>query len=89
MDDLAEEVQAAGRSAADVPVSMSMTMQGGRGGRYGLGTEPGEIVEKLQAFQRLGVATVVISAYTGDVQGMMRGLEMLAQDVMPALSQAG
>lgn len=88
MDDLAEAAQAAGRSAAEVPVSISIPMQGGRAGRYALGTEPAEMVEKLQAFQEMGVDTVVVSPYTGDAQGMARGLEVLARDVIPALSSA-
>ncbi|PON14099.1 LLM class F420-dependent oxidoreductase [Candidatus Entotheonella serta] len=67
MEYLTEEAQAAGRSANDIPVSISISMQGGRAGRYGLGTEPIEMVEKLQAFQRLGVDTVVVSPYTGAV----------------------
>jgi len=86
IDYLAEETRAAGRSAADVPVSISLPMQGGRAGRYTLGAEPAEMVEKLQAFRRLGVHTVVVSPYTGDVQGMEHGLELLARDVIPALS---
>ena len=61
-------------------------MQGGRAGRYGLGTEPTEMVEKLQAFQRLGVDTVVVAPYTGAGQEMIQSLEVLAHDVMPALS---
>jgi probable F420-dependent oxidoreductase len=86
MHDLAQETRAAGRSEADVPVSISLPMQGGRAGRYTLGTEPAEMVEKLRAFQRLGVQTVVVSPYTGDTQDMERGLEILARDVIPALS---
>jgi hypothetical protein len=61
-------------------------MQGGRAGRYALGTEPSEMLEKLQAFQQMGVDTVVVSPYTGDAQGMTHRLEILAQEVMPALS---
>jgi probable F420-dependent oxidoreductase len=86
MHDLAQETRAAGRSEAEVPVSISLPMQGGRAGRYTLGTEPAEMVEKLQAFQRLGVHTVVVSPYSGDAQAMERGLEVLARDVIPALS---
>lgn len=85
MDYLAQEAQAAGRSAADIPVSISIPMQGGRAGRYGLGTEPGEMVEKLQAFKQAGVDTVVVAPYTSDAQEMVRGLEVLAQDVLPAV----
>jgi len=45
MEAVAVEAQAAGRSAADIPVSISVPMQGGRPGRYGLGTEPAEMVK--------------------------------------------
>jgi probable F420-dependent oxidoreductase len=82
---LAAEAQAVGRSAADIPVSISIPMQGGRAGRYGLGTEPAEMVEKLRAFKQVGVNTVVVSPSTGETQEMMRSLEMLARDVMPAV----
>jgi probable F420-dependent oxidoreductase len=82
---LAEEAQAVGRSVADIPVSISIPMQGGRPGRYGLGTEPAEMVEKLQAFEQVGVNTVVVSPYTGEAQEMTRSLEILARDVIPAL----
>jgi probable F420-dependent oxidoreductase len=89
MDYLAQETRAAGRSAGDVPVSISLPMQGGRAGRYTLGTESAEMVAKLQAFQKLGVYRVVVSPYTGDAQGMEHGLEILARDVMPALAASG
>jgi probable F420-dependent oxidoreductase len=88
MDSLAEEAQAAGRSAADIPVSISLPMQAGRAGRYSLGTEPTEMVEKLQAFHRVGVETVVISPSTGDAQAMVHSLEVLAQEVIPAVQSA-
>ena len=88
MDYLADEAQTAGRSAADIPVSISIPMQGGRAGRYGLGTEPAEMVEKLQAFDQLGVETVVISPYSSDPQEMVRGLEVVAEEVLPTLRGA-
>jgi hypothetical protein len=43
------------------------------------------MVEKLHAFQRLGVDTVVVAPYTGEAQEMARALEVLARDVIPAL----
>jgi hypothetical protein len=60
-------------------------MQGGRPGRYGLGADAPEMVEKRRAFQQLGVDTVEVSPYTGEVQEMARALEILARDVIPAL----
>lgn len=85
MDYLAAQAQAVGRSAADIPVSISLPLQGGRAGRYALGTEPAEMVEKLRTFKQVGVDTVVVSPYTGEAQEMTRSLELLARDVMPAV----
>jgi probable F420-dependent oxidoreductase len=81
---LAEQAQAAGRAAADIPVSMSMSLQGGRAGRSTLGTTPAEIVRNVQDLASLGVETVVIAPSTRDVQEMMSALEMVAREVMPA-----
>jgi hypothetical protein len=81
---LEAQAQAAGRSMSDIPVSMSIPMQGGRAGRFTLGQEPKEMVQKLQAFASMGVETVVISPYAGDAQVMTQALEMMARDVIPA-----
>ncbi len=48
-------------SSDDIPVSISIPLQGARAGRYGLGTDPTKMVENFQAFQRLGVDTVVVA----------------------------
>ncbi len=84
---LAEQAQAAGRAVSDIPVSISMPMQGGRAGRYALGTEPSEMVQKLRAFAHLGVERIVISPYSGDPQEMTQALEMVAREVLPALQE--
>ncbi len=81
---LREQVQAAGREISDIPVSISVPMQSARAGRYALGTDAAEMVPKIRALASLGVETVVISPYTGDPQEMMRALDMIARDVMPA-----
>jgi hypothetical protein len=81
---LAEQAQVAGRVVADIPVSISMPLQGGRAGRYTLGLTPDEIVPKLQAFADLGVETMVLAPSTGDAQVMLQALEMIAREVMPA-----
>lgn len=83
---LGEQAQAAGRQAADIPVSISLPLQGGRAGRYALGTNPTDMVSKLQEFANLGVETVVISPYTGEAQAMHHALDLIAQDVMPAFA---
>ena len=81
---LAEQAQAAGRKAAEIPVSMSLPLQSSRAGRYALGLDPTVMVQKIQAFASLGVDRVVISPYTGEAQEMTQALEVIARDVMPA-----
>src|SRR4029450_6148802 len=66
---LAEQAQATGRAAADIPVSMSISLQGGRAGRSTLGTTPAEIVRNVQALASLGVETMVVGRTTRDVPG--------------------
>jgi probable F420-dependent oxidoreductase len=83
---LAEQAQATGRAAADIPVSMSISLQGGRAGRSTLGTTPAEIVRNVQALASLGVETMVVAPSTSDVQGMTSALEMIAQEVMPVFT---
>ena len=86
MHSLAEQAQATGRAMADIPVSISLPLQGGQAGRYTLGTTPAEIVPNLQAFASLGVETVVVAPSTGDAQEMIPTLEMIAREVMPAFT---
>ena len=81
---LAEQANAAGRDAAEVPVSVSVPLQGGRPGRFALGLDPAEMVRKIQAFASLGVDRVVISPYSGEAREMTQALELIARDVMPA-----
>ncbi|MBI3327517.1 MAG: LLM class F420-dependent oxidoreductase [Nitrospinae bacterium] len=84
LDYLAAQAQAAGRTMADIPVSVSMPLQGGRGGRYTLGLDPADIVSKIQTFASLGVETVVVAPTTGDAQALTSYLEMIGREVMPA-----
>jgi probable F420-dependent oxidoreductase len=81
---LAEQARAAGREAAAIPVSMSVPLHSARPGRYALGQDPAEMVQKIQTFARLGVERVVIAPTTGETQVMHEALEMIAQEVMPA-----
>jgi hypothetical protein len=41
------------------------------------------MVQKIQAFGRLGVDRVVIAPSTGEAQDMTQALEVIARDVMP------
>ena len=83
---VAAQAQAASRASVDIPVSISLPLQGGRAGRYTLGTTPAEIVRNVQAFASLGVETVVVAPSTGDAQALMPALEMVAREVMPAFT---
>ena len=44
------------------------------------------MVEKVQAFARLGVETIVVhSGNTGDMAEILRAMDMLAREVLPIL----
>ena len=82
---LAERVEAAGRDPAAVPVSVSAAMgEAAREGRYSLGRDPAEILQKAQTYESLGVDRLVISSDTRDGAEMLPALEMLAERVLPA-----
>ena len=80
---LRRQTQAAGRDDSEVPVSISVPMQGGRAGRFALGTDPEEIGPKVEAFAGLGVERMVISTYSDDPQEMLAAAEMIGQHVIP------
>jgi probable F420-dependent oxidoreductase len=80
---LRRQTQAAGRDDSEVPVSISVPMQGGRAGRFALGTDPEEIGPKAEAFANLGVERMVISPYSDDPQEMLAAAEMIGQHVIP------
>ena len=80
---LRRQTQAAGRDDSEVPVSISVPMQGGRAGRFALGTDPEEIRPKVEAFAGLGVERMVISPYSDDPREMLAAAEMIGQHVIP------
>jgi hypothetical protein len=80
---LRRQTQAAGRDDSEVPVSISVPMQGGRAGRFALGTDPEEIGPKAEAFANLGVERMVISPYSDDPREMLAAAEMIGQHVIP------
>lgn len=83
---LREQAQAAGRDVAEVPVSLSFPLGASTVRGYALGTDPGEIVQKVQAFARLGVETIVVySGNTGDMAEILRAMDMLAREVLPVV----
>ena len=82
---LREELRACGRDAANVPVSIAMSITASTPRRYALGTEPAEIVRNVKAFAGLGVDTLVISATTSDPREARAAMEMVAREVLPAV----
>ena len=81
---LREELRACGRDAANVPVSIAMSITASTPRRYALGTEPAEIVRNVKAFAGLGVDTLVISATTSDPREARAAMEMVAREVLAA-----
>ena len=81
---LGERAQAAGRAVSEVPVSVSIPIGEGRAGRYSLGRDPAEMLQKAHTYESLGVDRMVISSGTGDPQEMTSAMEMLAREVLPA-----
>ena len=84
---LREEARACGRDAAQIPVSLALSITASTPRRFALGTEPAEIARTAQAFARLGVETLVISATTSDPRAARSALEMVGE-ILPALSGA-
>ena len=77
--------QAEGRDPSEVPVSVSAAIgEAAREGRYSLGADPAEILEKAQVYESLGVDRLVISSNTRDGAKILPALEMLAERVLPA-----
>jgi alkanesulfonate monooxygenase SsuD/methylene tetrahydromethanopterin reductase-like flavin-dependent oxidoreductase (luciferase family) len=82
---LREEARACGRDAANIPISIAMSLATSRLGRHALGTKATEIIENAKAYARLGVDTLVISANTSDPRDAGAALEMVAREVVPAI----
>lgn len=83
---LGEQAKQAGRDPAAIPVSVSVPLQGGRPGRFTLGTDPAEMRANAQAFADVGVSRIVVSPYSGDPAEVMPAMELIAAEVMPAVS---
>ena len=82
---LHEQAESAGRDPASVPVSVSVPLQGGRPGRFTLGTEPAEMRANAQALADVGVSRIVVSPYSGDPAEVFPAMETIAAEVMPAV----
>ena len=81
---LKEQAEAAGRDPSEIRVSVSAPMGNAREGRFSLGTEPGEILQKIRAYEGLGVDRMVISSNTRDARDLLPTMEMLSREVLPA-----
>ena len=67
-------------------MSVSAPLGAGRSGRYSLGTEPSESLDKARTYQELGVNRLVISTpNTRSGEETAHAMEMLAREVLPQL----
>ena len=80
---LREYAQGAGREVAEIPISVSLPLGLPTTRGDALGTAPRAIVQKIQAFARVGVQTVVITGNTGNIAETLPAMEMLAREVLP------
>jgi probable F420-dependent oxidoreductase len=78
-----EQAQVIGRDVAEVPVSVSLPLGRPTARGDALGTDPGAIVRKTQAFASIGVQTLVIPGHTGDMAEILPAMDMLAREVLP------
>ena len=83
---LHEQAERADRDPATIPVSVSVPLQGGRPGRFTLGTTPAEMRANAQAFADVGVSRIVVSPYSGDPAEVFPAMETIASEVMPAVA---
>jgi alkanesulfonate monooxygenase SsuD/methylene tetrahydromethanopterin reductase-like flavin-dependent oxidoreductase (luciferase family) len=96
MGELHRQAEAAGRDASEIPISVRLDMgtpRAARGGttesRYSLGTDPAEVVDKINAFASLGVAELIISPTTDNPADIQRAMEIVAQLAIPAVQKPG
>ena len=82
---LRQEAKAHGRDAAQIPVSIAMSLAAWTPRRFALGTRPDEVVRSARAYAAAGVETLVISANTSDPGAARTALEMVAREVLPAV----
>jgi hypothetical protein len=54
-----------------------------------LGTDPAEVVDKINAFASLGVAELIISPTTENPADTQRAMEIVAQLAIPAVQKPG
>jgi probable F420-dependent oxidoreductase len=84
---LHEEALGYGRKLSQIPVSITLGLEAPETRRrYALGRDPAGILKNAQAYAKLGVDTLVISANTSDAREAHATLEMLAREVLPAFT---
>ena len=82
---LGDRAQAEGRDPSEIAVSVSAPMgEAGREGRYSLGSDPAEILQKAKTYETMGVDRLVISSNTRDSLELIPALEMLAERILPS-----
>ena len=82
---LGDRAQAEGRDLSEIAVSVSAPMgEAGREGRYSLGSDPAEILQKAQTYEAIGVDRLVVSSNTRDSSELLPALEMLADRILPS-----
>jgi probable F420-dependent oxidoreductase len=96
MGELRGQAQAAGRDVSEIPISVRLDMgtpRAARGNttesRYSLGTDPAEVVDKVNAFASLGIAELIISPTTENPADIQRAMEIFAQVAIPAVQKQG
>ena len=82
---LREHAQAVGREVAEIPLSISLQLRAATARGYALGTEPEEVVQKVQTFASLGVQRMLITTNTGNMAEILLAMDMLARRVLPAV----
>jgi probable F420-dependent oxidoreductase len=86
---LHEEALGYGRKLSQIPVSIALGLEAPETRRrYALGRDPARIRENAQAYAKLGVDTLVISANVTDAREASATLEMIAREVLAAFPSA-
>jgi probable F420-dependent oxidoreductase len=82
---LHEEALGYGRKLSQIPVSIALGLEAPETRRrYALGRDPAGILKNAQAYAKLGVDTLVISAHTSEAREAHSTLEMIAREVLAA-----
>ena len=82
---LHEEALGYGRKVSQIPVSITLGLEAPETRRrHALGRDPAGILRNAQAYAKLGVDTLVISANTSDAREAHSTLEMIAREVLAA-----